>query len=91
MSVIPHPTLKTKRYPITTKNQVILWIHLLKENNFKGFAPYLSGNHVDSLNEEWHEVWEPYPFFKGCGKNVSYQDVNEWAKKNRKILWNNHI
>ena len=61
------------------------------ENNFKGFAPYLSGNHVVSLNEEWHEVWEPYPFFKGCGKNVSYQDVNEWAKKNRKILWNNHI
>lgn len=60
-------------------------------NNFKGFAPYLIGNKVVDLKEEWHEKWKAYPYFDGCGKNVSSAEIREWAKENRSILWNNHI
>lgn len=57
------------------------------ENHFKNFAPYLGGNKVCSLKEEWHEKWTVFP----TEAHLSKEEVRAWAKDNRKILWNNHI
>lgn len=61
------------------------------ENNFKGFAPYLRGNEVLPLEEELHESWATYPYYKESGKKVTPEQVRTWAKENRKLLWNHHI
>jgi hypothetical protein len=61
------------------------------ENHFKCFSPYLHGNAPVLLDEEFHEKWTTFPYYIGCGKTVVESDVIEWAKTNRKILWNHHL
>ena len=56
-------------------------------NHFKNFAPYLGGNKVCLLNEDWHEKWTVFP----TSAHMSKEEVRAWAKDNRKILWDNHI
>ena len=60
-------------------------------NNFKRFSPYLDGSTPVELKENLHEVWEPYPYFVGSGKETDKHGVEVWAKQNRALLWNNHI
>ena len=57
------------------------------ENHFKNFAPYLGGNKVCQLKDEWHERWTAFPTEQGMSK----EEVRLWAKEHRQILWNNHI
>jgi hypothetical protein len=61
------------------------------ENHFKCFSPYLRGNSPIKLNEELHEVWQAYPYYKDCGQAITEEDVIDWAKNFRKLLWNNHL
>ena len=66
------------------------------ENNFKGFAPYLVGHNPVDLKEEWHQkkdgsTIENYPFFEGCGEEVTREKITEWAKKYRSLLWENKL
>lgn len=66
------------------------------ENNFKGFAPYLVGHNPVDLKPEWHQkkdgpTIENYPFFEGCGEEVTREKVTEWAKKHRSLLWENKL
>ncbi len=57
------------------------------ENHFKNFAPYLGGNKVCLLNEEWHERWCVFP----TAQVMSKEEVRLWAKDNRRILWDNRL
>ena len=60
-------------------------------NNFKRFSPYLDGSTPVELQENLHEVWEPYPYYLGSGKETDKRGIEIWAKQNRSLLWNNHI
>jgi hypothetical protein len=60
-------------------------------NNFKRFAPYLSGSSPVELKEEYHQHWTTYPNYKGSGKELNKEKLNEWAKVERSLLWNNKI
>lgn len=44
-----------------------------------------------SLDESLHEKWEPYPYFEGSGKSASKEQLDEWAKTHRSLLWNHHL
>lgn len=61
------------------------------EDNFKGFSPYLINNEPVALKEELHETWAVYPFYNGNGEKPDKEMLDDWAKDNRRILWNNHI
>ena len=60
-------------------------------NNFKRFSPYLEGTKPVELKEDLHELWDVYPYFKGSDKQIKTEEIEKWAKENRKLLWNNHI
>jgi len=60
-------------------------------NNFKRFSPYMEGSTPIELNEDLHEVWESFPYYKGSGQDVDRLAVAAWAKTHRRILWNNNI
>jgi len=60
------------------------------ENNFKGFSPYLRGSSPVNLKEELHEQWKPYPYTDN-DERINKDDVEQWAKENRSLLWNNGI
>lgn len=60
-------------------------------NNFKRFSPYLEGNTPIELNEDLHEKWDAFPYYKGSGKEGDKDRVLEWAKSHRSLLWNQHI
>lgn len=60
--------------------------------NFKGYGPYIvNGKAKKILCEE--EVWTTYPYPEGLEGNtpVSSSIVLDWAKENRKILWDNNL
>lgn len=61
------------------------------ENNFKHFSPYLAGSEPISLDETLYEKWKPFPYYKGCGAEVTEEIITDWAKQNRKLLWDNKI
>lgn len=60
-------------------------------NNFKRFSPYLEGSTPVELKEDLHEKWTAYPYYAGSGKSCTKQMIDDWAKSNRSLLWNNHI
>ena len=60
-------------------------------NNFKRFSPYLEGTMPIELNEDLHEQWDPYPYYKVSGKKVDKEILDDWAKEHRALLWDNHI
>lgn len=60
-------------------------------NNFKRFSPYLEGSTPIELNEDLHEKWEAYPYYKGSGKEGNKEIISQWAKSHRSLLWNQYI
>lgn len=60
-------------------------------NNFKRFSPYLEGSTPVELNESLHEQWTPFPFYVGSGKEGDKDAIENWAKINRALLWDNNI
>ncbi len=60
-------------------------------NSFKRFSPYMRGGEPVDLDEARHETWKPYPYFNGCGKTVTADDVERWAKTYRKQMCENHL
>ena len=63
------------------------------EINFKRFSPYLAAGKPVELNEDLHETsWAPYPYYAGNEKQEANKELlDEWAKTNRKLLWDNHL
>ncbi len=62
------------------------------ENNFKRFSPYLAAGKPVELNEDLHDKWLPYPYYTGNERQeVTKEILYQWAKKERGLLWNNHI
>lgn len=61
------------------------------QNNFKHFSPYLAGSQPVDLEEELHEKWAPYPYYHGVPGDVTREMINDWAKENRKLLYNNNL
>jgi hypothetical protein len=59
--------------------------------HFKCFAPYLSNSTSGVLDENLHEKWAPYPYYEGSGKRVTLDELKEWAKMNRKLLWEHEL
>lgn len=59
---------------------------------FHGYSPYIIGGEPVSLKEELHEKWIPYPYHNhSMNPNPADEVIEEWAKDNRKILWNNDL
>ena len=61
------------------------------ETNFKNFAPYMKPYKPVELNKDLYEEWETYPYYKESGKNVSSEELINWAKEKRQLLWKNDI
>ena len=63
------------------------------ETHFKTFSPFLKGRiRVEKLDETLHEIWKPFPFYKTSEKGLTdTETLHEWAKTNRKLLWNNGL
>ena len=60
-------------------------------NNFKRFSPYMQGSTPIELNEDLHQLWDAFPYFKGSGKEGNHEQIVVWAQSYRSLLWNNHI
>lgn len=60
------------------------------ENNFKGFSPFLRGTTPVNLEEKLHEQWNPYPYTNG-EERIDKAIVEQWAKENRSLLWDNDV
>ncbi|MDR1847582.1 MAG: DEAD/DEAH box helicase [Bacteroidales bacterium] len=58
------------------------------ETLFMGFSPYLVDEKPVHPKTEF-ENWKPYEIKDG--QDVSIDDIHNWAKENRKILWDNEI
>lgn len=62
------------------------------EITFHGYSPYVIGGEPVALKEELHEKWTPYPYHNhSMNPNPADEVIEEWAKDNRKILWNNDL
>lgn len=62
------------------------------ETTFKGYSPVLKNNKViRPIVEE--ETWTNYnyPYGINVDKYITTDELIQWAKENRKILWNNDI
>lgn len=59
--------------------------------SFKGFSPFLIQNKVVELDLNQHEKWTLYPFYIGSGKENDVKVIKDWAKENRKLLWENNL
>lgn len=57
------------------------------ETHFKDFSPYLRGGKAIQLDQSTYEEWEPYPYFMGSGKEITIDDIKQWAKVHRQNLW----
>ena len=57
------------------------------ETAFHGYSPYTVGGDVISLSDERHETWIPYHL----PKHSNTEDIENWAKEYRKLLWENDI
>ena len=54
---------------------------------FHGYSPYTIGGDVVSLCNNKYEKWKPY----NLPKHSKTEDIENWAKEYRKLLWNNNI
>lgn len=62
------------------------------EITFHGYSPYIIGGEPVALKEELHEKWTPYPYHNhSSNHDPANEAIEEWAKANRKILWNNDL
>jgi DEAD/DEAH box helicase domain-containing protein len=58
---------------------------------FKGMSPYLKNGEVVFLDETKRESWAAYPHYRADGGRTDAAVVAEWAKANRKLLWDNGL
>ena len=61
------------------------------ETNFKHFSPYLQAFKPRELDDTLHEVWQPFPYYKGCGTDLTVEMLDKWAMDKRKLLWDNSL
>lgn len=54
---------------------------------FHGYSPYTIKGEVVSLCKERYDTWKPY----NLPKFSKIEDIENWAKEYRKLLWNNDI
>ena len=59
---------------------------------FMGFSPFVIGNKV-SLPLSDENKWTPWPYNDGTkdGAAIQLNDIHEWARTNRSVLWENNI
>lgn len=62
------------------------------EITFHGYSPFVVGGDPIPLKEELHETWTSYPYHihSACPK-PAHELIEEWAKENRKLLWEHGI
>lgn len=62
------------------------------EITFHGYSPFTIGGEAVPLKEELHEKWTCYPYhIHGNHPNPTHEEIEEWAIKNRKLLWEHDI
>jgi len=62
------------------------------ETLFKGFSPYMIGGEPVVVDEELHEKWESYPYYKGSADEFpSLEKLHGWASANRKLLFDHSL
>ena len=72
-------------------NHHVEWLRPVA-STFHGFSPYIIGGEAVPLKEELHEKWHAFPFHIFSGTPNPADDVVEnWAKENRKVLWDNDL
>lgn len=59
---------------------------------FMGMSPHTIGNSVSKPVSECNK-WDAYPYVDGLinGQPVSHNDIIEWAKQKRSLLWTNGL
>lgn len=55
--------------------------------SFHGYSPYTIGGDVVQLCQKYHEIWKPY----NLPKHSKTEDIENWAKEYRKLLWDNEL
>lgn len=72
-------------------NHHVEWLRPV-EITFHGFAPYLVGGDPMPLKDELHEKWIAFPYHNYSDTpNPTDKVIEDWAKENRKVLWNNDL
>ena len=72
-------------------NHHVEWLRPV-QTTFHGYAPYLVGGEPVSLREELHEKWVAYPYHVfSDNPRPQCEVIEDWAKENRKILWENGL
>lgn len=69
-----------------------------KVEKLRPFGTLFKGYTIDSkpvkVVEERKETWQPFPYLFGKkedGSTVSLEETKDWAKENRKLLWDNQL
>lgn len=57
------------------------------ETTFKGYSPFTRGSQIEIINPSNQEKWSPFPL----RDDYSLDQVKDWAKTERKLLWKNGI
>lgn len=72
-------------------NNDVKWLRPT-ELKFHGYSPYIIREEVVELDNTLSATWEPFPYhaFSNCTE-VNFELINEWAKKERKLLWDNNL
>jgi len=74
-------------------NHHVEWLRPV-EISFHGYSPYTIGGKPVPLKEDenHHEVWKAFPYYNSSDTpNPDDEIIENWAKENRKILWNNNL
>ncbi|MCF0184914.1 MAG: DEAD/DEAH box helicase [Bacteroidaceae bacterium] len=74
-------------------NHHVEWLRPV-EITFHGYAPYLVGGEPIPLKDDdkYHENWTAFPYHNFSDTpNPEDAVIENWAKNNRKILWNNNL
>ena len=62
------------------------------ETLFKGFSPYIIAGEPVLVDEEFHEKWVTYPYYKGNTEGQpTLEKLHEWSKENRKLFYDHHL
>ena len=59
---------------------------------FHQYSPYIIGGEPVKVDQKMHDKWVVYPYYKGNAEGKpSLEKVENWAKENRKLLWDNDL
>lgn len=61
------------------------------ETLFKSFSPYIISGVPQTVNPELREHWITFPFYKESGNEPGLNEIHNWAKEHRKLLWNHNL